>query len=227
MNAKRRNIVFGIPMAALALTGCANEVFMTQKLYKKPTSSYVETVSSVLITQDGKKIVVMVQPYHYIFDASPALVAALKAPFHSSIEADLGKLYLRSSSSVRIDYVLSLAASATPEEEAQAVASGFLREGSSRKPILRGVLEGTRYDAKGVTLPAHSSLTLNRPYRIEVESEFSAAEKSVRVLATPIAVAADGALILVTVAGGILLLPLVVGFLAAGGAAGGAIGIGP
>jgi hypothetical protein len=45
-------------------------------------SKYTEHISSVLISQDEKKLVVVTRNFHYIFLAQPTLVKTLKSSFH-------------------------------------------------------------------------------------------------------------------------------------------------
>ena len=229
MNRDRRNFMtFGTVAALGGLSACADpNKFITQNLFAN--HRYVESVSSLLISSDDKNIVVITEKYHYIFDAPPDMVAALKAPFHRSIEGSLGTLFIAGSGAASIRYELLLKDAATPQERDQALAAGFQARGKASDTLsIRGELHGTRYESGGVQPPAQSPLRLNRTYEISVNAELSPAEKYGRALLTPITVTADGAMVLGAVAVGIVLMPVMIPVVIAllkGGA--GSIGYGP
>jgi hypothetical protein len=50
---------------------------------------YSEIISSILISVDGKNIVVLGKDFHYIFDAPSDLVKILSSPLHKKVEGNL------------------------------------------------------------------------------------------------------------------------------------------
>ena len=225
----RRNfMMLGAAASLGGLSACADpDKFITQNLFAN--QRYVERVSSLLISSDDKHIVVITEKYHYVFDAPPEMVAALKAPFHRSIEGSLGTLFIRGSGAASIRYELVLKDAATSQEREQALAAGFKARGKAADSLsIHGELHGTRYASGGIQPPAQSPLRLNRTYEISVDAELSSTEKHGRALLTPITVTADGAMVLGAVAVGIVLLPVLIPVVIAlvkGGA--GSIGLGP
>ena len=236
MNIGRRDfMLMGALASTCGLSACAGadagspmraeDVFVTGQLFRN--ERYRETVSSLLISSDEKNIVVMTEKYHYVFDAPPELVAALKAPFHAAITGYLGTLHVKGSGASVIRYELALNKNASQEDREQALSAGFKAStGTSNRLSIQGDLRGTRFASNGVQPPAQSPLLLNRTYVVSVNAELSPAEISGRALLTPITLTADGALVLGMVAVGILLLPLLLVFkdVIAGG---GALGVGP
>lgn len=230
MNTGRRNfMVLGALTGMGGLSACSNKKnnFITSSLFEN--QRYVESVSSLLISSDDKNIVVITEKYHYVFDAPPEMVAALKAPFHPSIEGSLGTLVVKGSGAAFIRYELSLKDEASPQAREQALAAGFKARGKGVDTLsIQGALHGTRYASGGLQLPAQSPLRLNRTYQISVDAELSPAEKYGRALLTPVTLTADGAMVLGAVAVGIALLPVLIPVTVAllkGGA--GSIGLGP
>lgn len=126
---------------------------------------YKETISSVLITQDSKKLVVMSGKYHYIFNASPALVSTLKGNFHPYVTATFSDFQV--SSSGHVVGTLRLAAPNAPREALEeAVAAGFVRSADGAAFTTR--LTGLRYRAAGVEPTA--PYKLNHAYEINLVS---------------------------------------------------------
>ncbi len=230
MNANRRNfMVLGALSGIGGLSACSNtrSSFITSSLFEN--QRYVETVSSLLISSDDKNIVVITEKYHYIFDAPPEMLAALKSPFHSSIEGSLDTLFIKGSGQASIRYQLRLMDKASPQEREQAMAAGFKADRKQADALLiQGELHGTRYASGGIQPPAQSPLRLNRTYKISVDAELSSTEKYGRALLTPITITADGAMVLGAAAFGIVLLPVLIPVVVAllkGGA--GSVGHGP
>jgi len=210
MTIDRRNFVtLGALLSAGVLAGCAGaekNKLWTSALFEN--EQYTENVSSVLVSEDDKYIVVVTEKYHYVFGAPPELVAALKAPFHHAITGSPGRLHVNSSGAATIDYHLRLNNEATQEEKDQARAAGFQTIDEGVEFFHRGELRGTRYLANGVHLPAQSPVMLNRTYYINVDAELPPDEKSRRALLTPVTVTADGAMLLGVAAAAILLFPV-------------------
>lgn len=200
MNATRRTFVLGGATGLVVLmSGCA-----TRALHENHT--YTEAVSSVLITQDKKKIVFIGKEFHYIFDAPPALVNSLELPFHEKISGTLSNFHVNSNGMISGSYSLSLAKDASEKEPTDVLVAGFNSQ-SSGKLSLQGTIHGTRYVAG--SFPSDASYQkLNRTHNITVIAEQSSAEKGAKALLTPITVAADGALVLFAVVLSPLLIPI-------------------
>ena len=188
-------------LALLSLHGC-----FTPKLYEKHETEYEETALSFLVTEDGSKVVVLGKSYHYIFnDITPSLKQILTSPLRKVVAADLSNFYVRRDNVVTGDYTVSLVAEASDEDRRSAVDAGFVTPGLT----LSGHLEGRRYSAENFPPPAKTQ-EFTRPYVVTIREQESSSRLAGKILLTPIAVAADGVLIL----GGLALLLI---FLAAHG----------
>jgi hypothetical protein len=154
------------------------------------TETYKEVISSVLITENGKKLVVTTSQYHYIFDAPPALVRTLKEKFHPYVTATFSDFHVSSSGKTVGTTTLAIA-NAPHEALEEAIAAGFVR--SADGAAFTTSLNGQRYRAGGVKPTAQYKL--NNSYEINVVSEQS--ESRTRI--TPIQVV-GGVLVLAGVA---------------------------
>lgn len=125
-----------------------------------------EVISSVLISSDEKKLVVMTHDFHYVFDVPVALVQAIKGSFHPFTHATFSEFRVDSSGSTT--GTVTLRVSGAPREDLEsAVRAGFSR--SPRGAWFTTELHGERYNAGDVQVG--SQYQLNEPYEIEVETE--------------------------------------------------------
>jgi len=192
MNHERRLLIlFGAVGITGILTGC-----VTESLFKD--DRYGEELSSVLISEDSKKIVFIGKNYHYIFDAPPILVKTLTASFHKSVSALLSNFHVDGEGNVKGDVTLTLSIKAPDQDKLAAMELGY-RKGtilnSGYYCEYRVTLTGIRYKSNGIQ-PQLVSQKLNRTYNVNVIAEQSAGEKAAKALLTPITVAIDGALLI-------------------------------
>jgi len=185
---RRLILISGAMGAAGLLTGCVTRALFQNREYR-------EDISSVLISQDGKKLVVIGKRYHYIFDAPRAIVQTLRASFHPFVSGAFGKFYVDSGGQTSGRYRLVLSSSALEKDRADALAAGYkAMEGSSHLSF-DGELRGVRYSAGDVRLPATAE-KLNKTYRVIISAEYSTVQKAARSLLTPVTVAMDGVLLI-------------------------------
>jgi hypothetical protein len=187
-------------LAVLSATGC-----FTPKLYERHT--YDETSTSFFVTEDGSKLAVLGEKYHYIFDdIPPSLKHILLSPLElrTVVRADLLNFSVSSDNVVTGDYTLSLSLLASEEQRKSARDAGFVPPDLT----LSGHVKGRRYSTEGFPYSAQTQ-KFSQPYVVNIEEQGSMVAK---ILLTPIAVTADGVLILA----GIALLLILLG--AAGGA---------
>ena len=179
-------------LTLLSVAGC-----FTPMLYKPRT--YDEIALAFLVTEDGSRVVVLGQKYHYIFDEiSPSLKQILLSPLElrTVVVASLADLSVSSDNVVTGDYSLHLSSQASDEQRNSAIAAGF----ATPDVTLSGHLKGVRYSAEGFTFPSTAQpQEFAHRYGATIREERS---KAAKILLTPVTVAADGALIL----GGLLLL---------------------
>ena len=171
--------------AALGLAGCASHEAATPQEHR-----YSETISSVLISEDGQRIAAIGDGHHYIFGAPDTLVKALRSPVHPQLTATFSTFHIDPRGVVSGDWLLTLAPDASPAAKEQARAVG-LAPGPDGVYAAAGILKGQRFTGWTYKLRGAQD-KLNKPYEIEITSEASAADQAVDDAATPIRVAADG-----------------------------------
>lgn len=197
---RRRDVLQGTlaSLSLLSVMGC-----VTKKLYETletHDTQYDETALSFLVTEDGSKLVVLGDRYHYIFDdIAPSLTHVLGGPLRTVVGADLTKFRVRRDNAVTGDYTLRLFEQASDEQLRSAIEAGFVAPGLT----LSGHLKGVRYSAEGFALPP-ATQRFTRPYVVSI-IEDAESKLAAKIVLTPLAVAADGLIVL-----GIVALLLVV-----------------
>lgn len=172
----------------------------TPALYDKPaeeTKNYVEEVSSVLITQDGKNLIVAGKQHHYIFAANDTIKFILTWAEKKRVKAEFHDFSVRSDQSVSGGYSLTVdnGQGLTPEMKTLLLSKGFTNNEIGKKFYHSSWLQGTRYSADKFAMP--KAMQLNQKYTINMtEYQPSASAAIKRILLTPLAVVGDGLLIL-------------------------------
>src|SRR5476649_2084372 len=102
---------------ALVLSGCAAHDAPPQD----PPST--ESISLVLVSEDGQRIAAIGSNHHYIFGAPEVLVKALRSPVHPQLTATFSTFHIDQRGVVTGDWQLTLApdAPASAREAAKAV----------------------------------------------------------------------------------------------------------
>jgi hypothetical protein len=179
---------------ALLITGC-----VTSSLYKNSTEThrnFVEEVSSFLITADGKQLIVVGKQYHYIFAAEDeTLKFILTWPEKKRVKASFENFVINSNQAVSGMYTLTVAGQdLTAESNKLLVSKGFISNVSQKTLVYHGALHGVRYLADKFTLP--TTMQLNQRYSITMREDYPSASAVLgRILLTPLAMAADGILL--------------------------------
>ncbi|MCA6218810.1 hypothetical protein KGA65_19885 [Ideonella sp. B7] len=198
---RRREFLFALGAASL-LGACASQ--------PEPltVTTYHETLTSLLLSQDRQHLVVIGEHYHYIFDAPTPLVDALASPLHAQMEGELGRFTVAADGRTQGDYALILPTGLNEAERAQAVALGFQADLASAGGLrMTGRIAGQRY-LQG-TVKAHRVRTsLNHPYTVEIQAEQPRSEQVAHALVTPVSTAANGVTLLYYV----VLAPIIVPF---------------
>ncbi len=186
VNAGRRLIALALSLALAVVAGCASHA-------DKPAAGpqhYTESISSVLLSEDGKHMAAIGSDHHYIFEAPPVLFQALHSPIHSSLTATFSTFHVDNKNVVTGEYTLALPADAPADKQQAAAAIGFVRDADGRYETA-GTLKGQRFTGwtyKG----GREQDKLNKAYTIEFTTDFSAGDAAVDGAATPIRTAADG-----------------------------------
>lgn len=153
-----------LTLLALSMTGCA------MNRAKPALGHHVsrEVVSSVLVSGDGKQMVVLTSKRHFVFQAPPGLLAALRSRFHPRLTGEFGVLSIDANADATIPVTI-LMPSGSPEEWPDAQAMGFDTKfgDPTTWQLNAGLMKGVGYKANGVQLPAET-LKLNRTYQVVV-----------------------------------------------------------
>ena len=170
--------------AALVLAGCATHDAPPQQ------HRYTESISSVLVSEDGQRIAAIGSNHHYIFGAPEVLVKALHSPVHPQLTATFSTFHIDQRGVVSGDWLLTLAPGATAADRDAAKAVGLAPDADGVMTA-SGRLKGQRFTGWTYKLRGPQD-KLNQAYVIEFTPEASAADVAVDDAATPIRIAADG-----------------------------------
>ncbi|RZT42101.1 hypothetical protein [Cupriavidus agavae] len=172
---QRRQFLPLLLVSLLGTSGC-----VTRGMYEADNypdyELYTETVSQILMSQDGKKLVVVAPLYHYIFDAPPGLVDLLNSPLREKLSANFSVF--------------------TVTRENAVSGNVEVKGTGAKQPAL--TLHGTRYRAGTKALPLQAE-ALNQTYAVTVREETPSAPLPLKILATPLTVAADGVIVLLAI----------------------------
>jgi len=177
---KLKNTVIMAAITCL-LAGC----FSTPKTFKD--IEYSEIVSSILISQDKKKLVVIGKQYHYIFDAPKVIIDTLKSSFHQSITAKFHPFHVDSDGFTTGVFEFISSKKVTGQQLNEMLKLGYkpYSEKSYNKGyIVIGELKGIRYMSGNIIIP-NKLQNLNNKYKIKVLEQH---EKATNALISPITV---------------------------------------
>ena len=186
MTAVRRLVLALLAGAAWLLAGCAAAPSDAPRGQQR----YTETITSVLVSGDDRRIAAIGSSHHYIFGAPEVLVKALRSPVHPQLTAAFTTFHVDARGVVSGDWLLTLAPDASPAARDEARAVGLV-PGPDGVMAVGGILTGQRYTGWTYSLRGPQD-KLNRPATIEVTTDASAADIAVDDAATPIRLAADG-----------------------------------
>lgn len=182
--------IFAFILIITLLSACS-----TKMLWEN--SKYRDTITKFLITSDSEKLIVLGKRYHYIFPIDKNLKNILESQERKLLTPLFKDLIVDENNDIRGNY--SLVYNATDKLDINSkwlLANGFkikkIADSIKTSYIYNGKLSGTRY------LPTEKvsfNHTFNKNYEIVVEIEPSNLDIAGRILATPITVAEDGALI--------------------------------
>ena len=194
MNKYCRAFLIWSALLSLGMTGCA----FTPKLIEKISNdaSYTEKITSVLMTEDGTKLVFIGDDYHYIFDAPVGLLYSLSSSFRKSLFASFKEFRVDRNDRITGNVTISLDESASQEDRDAAIESGFNQRPAS--PVLEFLLQGKRYNSGGVAT-GRVGYKLNYNYKVGVLEERGSLEKAALTALTPVAVLADGVIVIMAV----------------------------
>lgn len=175
------------------LAGC-----VTSGLYRNKGERYSEAVEQVMVSSDGAWFVVLAGHYHYVFPMTDGLSATFASDFHRQVRASFDSFTVKRSNRITGRYHLRLAANASEQDQAAALAAGYRLDGNDI--VYHGSVRGRRYAAGGFELERSARMQpLNRRYDITVTESLSPEVLAARTLVTPLAIMADGAIVLFSI----------------------------
>lgn len=195
----RRKFLAASALPIFSLSACTS---VTRSLYRnaneKEYREYTENVSQMLMSSDGAKIVVLGQAYHYVFDAPPGLMDMLNSPLHSKLAAQVYPFSVKSDGAITGRFSLYFSGEINREDQWIAQALGF-SDGEKGGMDRLFSLSGKRYSAQGFTMPPSLAKAFNKNYSVRVDEELPSGGKRALMLLTPLTVAADGVLTILSI----------------------------
>ena len=200
--ARRRAVIALACGLGAALAACASHDEASTRSH-----AYTESISSVLLSEDGKHLAAIGANHHYLFDAPELLVRALHSPAHPQLQATFSGFHVDPRGVVRGDWSLAMEADTPPAQRDAAAAIGLV-PGPDGRLQARGSLVGQRYTGWTYKMGREQD-RLNKPYVIELTVDANRGEVAADDAATPIRMTADGVQMLYYAP----LAPLIVPFL--------------
>jgi hypothetical protein len=162
-------------------------------------------LTAFLITQDGKKLVVLGKRYHYIFDLPPQLRTAMTSSYRPKLHAAFNDFEAQGDK-ISGRYTLMLQYADAPRDSdvrARALADGF--EDEDYRLSESGPISGLRYMPRPLD-GAETPQAFNSEYKVQVTEKPTPDGKAVKLALSPITVAADGAIVLA----GVIVSPIAI-----------------
>jgi hypothetical protein len=193
-----RRIFLALSCAALGLlqAGCASAPPEGDPVHGK------DRVVSFVAANDGRKVAIVGENYHYVFDGDPSVAALLRWSGRAKVvPAPLGEFKVGRNQNFEGQYVLvAFDADLTPEDRAFLVQTGFakaeVKYGDRTGPALRyfGTVYGKRYQA--APLKSADKIDFSRrQYLTYVEQETLSGPFS-KAAPSPLVYADDGSMLL-------------------------------
>ncbi len=156
------------------------------------TTHYTEQFSSVMVSSDHRKFVVLGEKYHYIFDMPRILDQSLSSEFRHHLSCEFIREFSVSERGKTFGYFrLQLTDDATQEEIKEAKGLGY-QVTKDGLVYFSETATGKRYRPKAPVEAAQTKL--NQPYRVLVAD--SQAASDALIMLSPIFVTAGGVVVL-------------------------------
>lgn len=206
----KKLLVFYI-IVSILFTSCVQKELMSKNQYN-------ESIKNFLISKDGKKLVVIGEKYHYIFEMNKTLLEILTSRQKKDIKANFSSFSIDINNNIVGKYYLSyeLYRPYSKEEDKLFNEDLLWLEKQKFEKVKyysdmikykyghKGKLKGVRYLASDINLPKNS---FNQEYVIRIQEENYKYDKDTRDMLSPVAQVADGVLI---IGGVVLVVALVV-----------------
>lgn len=208
-----RHLILTGAIATCIVGGACVTASNNKRIEREYRTAY-DQISSFLISKDQKTLIVIGQDHHYFLSLTPQIKAILQHPARPHMDATFSQLLLNQDQTVVGHYRLNIRndawAQLPTDQQASLTKMGFLPlTGGQQVYSLTGNLSGKRYSATGFKLPANMS-TFNKPYHVQLRYTYVPLSKTAdKILTTPLAVTADGLMIVGLAAGAIIVAPFI------------------
>lgn len=185
---KRRDLIKGMALVLpLLMTGCATEALLSSGRYSK----YSEQIEAVLISHDLQNIAVIGSTYDYVFQDAKRLSRIIQSSIHKHLSGEFSTFNIRDRNEVHGALTLILDSTDTKiVEEARALGFHTRATGELYFPTS---MKGLRY-RKNPGVVVGETYKLNTRYTVDVSVPVGV--NPGKLLLTPVALAADGVLVL-------------------------------
>jgi len=170
-------------IVSFLLSSCTSQMWETPE--------YKESISSFLIDENKENIVVLGKTYHYIFKLYPALREVISNGGHLPTKASFYKFHVDNDQNITGRLTLNVDGNISRGAVDKLKRLGFSKSEHRNEYFLIKKMHGIRYQANP---DIRISGKFNYNYEIEVTEDFSSLGKVTRIAASPVTVAADGAL---------------------------------
>lgn len=202
MNPQRRTLlVCGLAQVTLSLIACASEPAVRQRTYK-------EQVSTLLLSKDGKQLVILGAAHHYVFDATPDIVALTQSALKSRVEARIEPFTVARDGQTDGAYSLHLP-NGLSRAEAQAARDMGFQQLPGGDWQLDNRLHGTRYLVGNATRDDRLHEKLVHTYTVTVIADETAGQHIAEKATTPVKIGAEGVLLVYFAALAPVIIPIV------------------
>jgi hypothetical protein len=191
MNARKRSLI-QLALFSLILPGCT-----TKALYED--YRYQEEVSEILLSTDGKNIVFLGREFHYIMEAPATILSLTQSTLSQKIITRFGDFFVNEKNELHGTVEMTTMDTLSDHEFDLASSLGF-RVLMGKIMRLELTVTGKRYTSNNIINPATNKYKLNKNQTISISAKPSSLENALKAPLTPITLAADGVLTLLTVA---------------------------
>ena len=190
---KKSKLCLSIVFICTILSSCTTKVWRDK--------SYTETFQNFLVSNDGSQLVIVGNKFHYIFPVEEELKSILFSDQREGIHPKFSSYKLYNNNGIKGKYKFLYSMKNKPAEDIVWLKKNgfkYLNNPNHKYDvyIYEGLLDGTRYAAKESIGDEHK---LSNLYSVSVVESASSSKNIGKILATPVTVAADGALTIGTI----------------------------
>jgi hypothetical protein len=169
--------------------------------------TYSEKVTTLLISQDMKQLVILGERYHYVFDTPPDVVKLVGSSIKLKTTAAFSPFKVVVDGTTTGSYRLILPANLSDAEVAEAQAIGFKQDKDGQWGF-DNTITGKRYFQGNTLRNGRIREPLQHTYTVTVDAEEIPGEKQAEDLSSPVYLSSHGVMLIYFVALAPILIPL-------------------